>query len=642
MINPKLLVACLALLGMSSLAPTADIDRDVAAFAALPLIERPLLSPDGKRYAALLSLQGRQLLAVMPTRDSDAKRMTLEVGEDNELISWHWVNDQWLLLRLAGTSSVQGDPWRITRAFGLEAATMKLVPIARDRAAQHGAELLWIARDGTPRVLLGIQQSIYSSEESFYPEVFEVDVSTGKLSSRAGPRTSVMNWYADGDGQVRIGVGYNDRQRTQRMLYRNRNGELFRTLDKADLSEGEELTVPAIFLADPKKALAFSDQSGFLALYEFDLEQLKLGEPVFSVPGYDLDSVTKDPSGHQLLGAHFIDTRLRTQWMEPVMAKAQRDLDKALAPDRHAQIISTSADQRRLVVQAASASDPGAFYLTDLDDRRMQPLSAIRPELMGRVLGPVRSLRYKARDGLVIEAVLTLPPGLEPRKLPLVVMPHGGPTARDDESFDWWAQFVASMGYAVIQPNYRGSSGYGTAFEDKADGQYGLAMQDDLLDAIDHLAREGIADPARVCMVGGSYGGYAALRAAQRDGARFRCVVSFAGVADLNAMMRYDSGFLYGASLRRAWQRAAPDLKAVSPANFAAQFSAPVLLMHGKRDRTVPVKQSREMAERLQAAKKDFRYVELPLADHHFSREADRLAFLGELRTFLLQHNPPR
>ena len=165
-------------------------------------------------------------------------------------------------------------------------------------------------------------------------------------------------------------------------------------------------------------------------------------------------------------------------------------------------------------------------------------------------------------------------------------------------------------------------------------------MQDDLNDAVADLASKGVIDPKRVCIAGASYGGYAAMRGAQRDGGKFRCAISYAGVADLNAMLNYDGQFLYGKSMRATWQKAAPDLKDVSPINHASEFSTPVLIMHGKEDRRVPVTQSRRMAAKLRQAGKAVEYVEQPLGDHYFSREADRVQFLEAIEAFLARHNP--
>jgi dipeptidyl aminopeptidase/acylaminoacyl peptidase len=270
----------------------------------------------------------------------------------------------------------------------------------------------------------------------------------------------------------------------------------------------------------------------------------------------------------------------------------------------------------------------------------MEPIAFLYSGLGNFPLAPVTSLHYRARDGLDIEAYLTLPREQVAKGLPLIVMPHGGPAARDDMEWDWWSQYLAHLGYAVIKPNYRGSTGYGSAFYRKGEGQWGLAMQDDLIDAIDHLAAAGTIDPDRVCIVGGSYGGYAALRGAQRDGARYRCAVSYAGVADIAGMMKYDNKFIDSHSRRDFHKRTASDFKAVSPINFPEQFSIPVLLMHGKRDLTVPVNQSQDMYSRLVKAGKKVRYVEQPLGDHHFSRYEDRLQFLQEVTAFLKANNP--
>jgi dipeptidyl aminopeptidase/acylaminoacyl peptidase len=620
----------------TSAADTAD--ATLQAFAAVPLIERPMLSPDGTRFACLLSTEGRQLLAVI--RASDRKSVTIQFAEGDDLVDWDWVNDEWLIITVAATQNMMGDSWRIRRVYGVRASDAKVVALGRDGDGQNAADILWIAHDGTPRVLLAVQQSIYANDEKFYPEVFEVDVSTGRRTSRARPRMGVMDWYADSNGVVRMGIGYRDLSRSSQVIYREKGGEVFRVIDRASARKGESLgPLPAMFLAQPGKALAYSSHSGFTALYELDLETQTLGEEVFSVPGYDIGGLITDPSGQALLGVRYTDTRRRTRWLELGMSKAQRELEQALAP-RRVEIVSMSRDQRRLMVLASSASDPGSYYLLDLDKRKVDEISKVQPLLAGGAQASVSSLQYPARDGLEIEAILRVAAGGVPSDLPLIVMPHGGPHARDDESFDWWAQYLAYLGYAVIQPNYRGSTGYGTDFSEHGEGQWGLAMQDDLHDAVDHLAGAGIVDPKRVCMVGGSYGGYAALRAAQRDSDKLRCAVSFAGISDLVAMVNHDSRYLNSGATRDSQKRQTPDLAAVSPINSLDQFGVPVLLVHGKLDLTVYFTQSSVLAGKLARVGKPVRYVELPEGDHHLSRTEDRVTFLTEITAFLREHNP--
>lgn len=621
-------------------APAAQAAEDpAAAFAALPFIDAPRISPDGLRLAALVAMQEQQLLAVLPV-EGEGEPVFVRIGENEALLDWQWVNDAWLVMRLAGSVSIQGDLWRVTRAYGVRAADGKVVSLAKKDDGQNGAGLLWIASDGSPRILMAVQQSLYSSDEKYYPEVFEVDVSSGKRTSRVKPRMGVMDWYADSDGFVRMGIGYRDLSRTAQVYYRPPGGT-FRTIDTANARKDESLMdLPALFLSEPGRALAFSSASGFIALHEFNLDTRELGPEVFSVPGYDIDSLVTDPTGKELLGVRYTDTRARTEWFEPVMSKAQRDLDAAFGPDGAAQIVSISGDGQRLVVHAGSGSDPGAYYVMNLGSRSLSRIGRVYPGLQDFDLAQVRTLRYPARDGLSIEAVLTLPAGREARGLPLIVMPHGGPAARDAESFDWWAQFLAHLGYAVIQPNYRGSSGYGEAFSASGEGQWGLAMQDDLLDAVDHLAAEGVADPGRVCIVGGSYGGYAALRALERDGLRWRCGISFAGVSDLAQMVRENASYLNAGALRDRQRQRSPDYDAVSPLHGAARFESPVLLVHGRRDLTVRFTHSSAMARALQSAGKPHRYVELPQGDHHLRRREDRLMLLREVAAFLSEHNP--
>lgn len=628
----------------SSSGPAASAVKrwPVEAFAELPFMENPQLSPAGDKVAARVAVNGEQRFVIADVYGSDKKSRIMSLG-DNDLNWWTWVNDEWLLLGLGAEQPMEGMPWYITRAVGLSVQTEKVNMLASRTAAQNADDVIWIARDGTPRILLSYQTSIFADNTGFWPKVDEVNISTGKLRSVVAPRAYVRSWYADAAGVVRMGIGYNDAQRTSIMLYRPDAKSAFRMVARANIRKDESLIVPQLFLPEAGKAIASDDGKGADALYEFDLATLELGKKIFDVPGYDIGEIIPDRSRTGLAGVRYTDDRRRVHWFDPDLATVQAAIDKAVG-SRRAAITSISRDQSKLIVHVGAADRPGAYYFYDQSVGAMQLLAKVNETIGLARLAPVRTIRYKARDGLEIAAVLTVPEGRPAKDLPLILMPHGGPFARDEESWDWWVQFLANRGYAVLQPNYRGSSGYGSAFAAKGEGQWGLAMQDDLNDAVDWAVKEGIANPRRVCIAGASYGGYAAMRAAQRDGGRFRCAISYAGVSDLAAMMRYDSRFLYHGS-RSDWLKAqAPDYRTVSPVNFAASFSTPILLMHGKKDRRVQVSQSREMAEKLKAAGKvagkDYIYVEQPLADHHFSREADRLDFLKRLEAFLAEHNP--
>ncbi|WP_070152961.1 alpha/beta hydrolase family protein [Sphingobium phenoxybenzoativorans] len=610
----------------------------VEAFAELPFMDNLQLSPAGDKIAARVAINAEQRFVIMDIHGRNDRSRVMSLG-DNDLNWWTWVNDDWLLLGLGAEQPMEGMPWYITRAVGLSVQTAKVNMLASRTAAQNGDDAIWIARDGTPRILLSYQTSIYGDNVGFWPKVDEVDISTGRLRTVVASHSNVRSWYADASGTVRMGIGYNDAQRTSTMLYRPDAKTAFKTVARANRRKDESLIVPQLFLPEAGKAIASDDSDGAEALYEFDLTTLELGKKIFEVPGYDIGEIVPDRTQTGLAGVRYTDERRRVHWFDSDLATVQADIDKAVGT-RRATITSMSRDQSKLLVHVGGPDRPGAYYYFDRPSGAMNLLARVNETIGLARLAPVRTVRYKARDGLEIAAVLTVPEGRPEKNLPLILMPHGGPFARDEESWDWWVQFLANRGYVVLQPNYRGSSGYGSSFAEKGEGQWGLAMQDDLNDAVDWAVKEGIADPKRVCIAGASYGGYAAMRAAQRDGGKFRCAISYAGVSDLAAMMRYDSRFLYHGA-RSDWLKAqAPDYRAVSPVNFASSFSTPILLMHGKKDRRVQVGQSREMAEKLKAAGKDYIYVEQPLGDHHFSREADRLDFLKRLEAFLAEHNP--
>ncbi|ATY30591.1 alpha/beta hydrolase family protein [Sphingomonas psychrotolerans] len=608
---------------------------DTAVFAEIPSFEGPELSPNGKAIAAKVAVNGTQYFAIIPLDGGKARLVGLG---DADLNWWSWVNDEWLVIGIGQLVPYEGDDIYVSRALGVNATSVKLTKLSSRDAAQDADDVIWTASDGTPRILMASQTSLYTSEPGFWPQVDEIDVSTGRHKTVVRGNEGIFNWYADGSGAVRMGYGMSLDGRTRRVVYRDSAKGSFRTIDRARTHK-EALTVPAMFLKEPGRAVMIADdEQGYSALWELDLETLARGKQLFATKGYDIGGLVRDASGFNYLGVYVNEDKPGIRWTDPAL-EAMHKTVAAKIKGGEPRIVSLSRDRSAAIVHVGGVNAPGAYFLYRAADDSMQFLKMNNSTIGLKRMHPVRTIRYKARDGLEIAAVLTLPFGKK-NKLPLIVMPHGGPFARDTEEWDWWAQFLAERGYAVVQPNYRGSSGYGTPFTEKGQGQWGLAMQDDLNDVVTELAKLGIADPRRVCMVGASYGGYAAMRAAQRDGKLYRCAVAYAGVSDLNRMIGHDRNFL-GAGARKDWLKMqAPDLKSVSPVHHAEEFSIPLLLVHGKKDRVVPPVHSRVMAQKLKAAGKDVTWIEQPEADHHFSRSEDRLEFLKALEAFLAKHNP--
>jgi dipeptidyl aminopeptidase/acylaminoacyl peptidase len=489
--------------GQASAAPAAApaaAPRPVEDFTALPFMERPKLSPDGTKIAALVAIKGKQYFAIMPLVGRAEPKF---VPSTTDVNWWSWVNNDWLVVGIGAMDRFEGEDVYIRRAIGVRADAGKIVPLTGTDMGL-GDDVLWIADDGSPRIRLALQKTIYQM-----PEVVEVDVSTGRSKQIVAPHNDILGWYADSQGTVRLGIGLVKDGRSSRLYYRNRDTENFRIIDRANT---RDMIVPSLFLPERDQALAIDDADGFQAVYKLDLKTMKLGERVFGVPGYDVGGIVEDRESPRMLGVSVVENAPKTYWMDPAIAQVQAALDKA-AGSRRAQIVSFSRDRTVFLVHIGAPDRPGSYYVM-AGDGKLPRLADVNARIGTGKLNPVRTIRYKARDGLEIAAVLTLPAGRPAKGLPVIVMPHGGPFARDAESWDWWSQFLAERGYAVIQPNFRGSAGYGTAFAKKGQGQWGLAMQDDLNDALAHLVKEGIADRKRACMVGASYGGYAAMRAA--------------------------------------------------------------------------------------------------------------------------------
>ncbi|MGT2513805.1 alpha/beta hydrolase family protein [Sphingomonas panni] len=610
----------------------------ITAFAELPLLESPSLSPDGTRVMAKGAVNGRQVLLLTSLVDA-TQRHTMGAPENTDINWWRWVNDDWVVIGLGAQQDYFGHEIYVTRVLAISTDLKTTRKLDWTNSGVHADNVLWVAHDGSPRILLSKQTGI-ETEADFNPSVFEIDVSTGKSRRVAEGRPNVYNWYADGEGQVRAAYQYNDSSRSAALLYRANNRDTFRTIARRARKDEDGITIPLTFRADGASAVAFDDEDGFTSLYEVSLPDLKLGRKLYGLEGYDVDGIVDNQQENDVIGARVTDRHGRSIWFDERLKELQTAIDGSVG-DRRARIISWNRDRSRFLIEVGAPSQPGGLYFWDTGNPRMNRIAWNSDTLKSRRLSPVSTIRYAARDGTPIEAVLTMPRHRVGQKnLPLIVLPHGGPSARDSEGWDWWTQYLAEIGYVVIQPNYRGSSGYGVAFAKKGAGEWGLKMQDDLNDAVTHLAKQGIADPKRVCMVGASYGGYAAMRAAQRDGKLYRCAISYAGVSDLAALRRYDSQFLNGRTIGDWLKTQAPDFQLISPRFHAADFSTPILLMHGKVDKRVPVAQSRTLAAELKRAGKPYRYVEQPLGDHFFSRSEDRLQFLSEMTAFLKEHNP--
>ena len=616
----------------SAAAPAVD-QVPIEHFAALPFIDSPRLSPNGTKVAAKVAINGKQALVVTGLFGQAAHRV-LPPGKV-DVNWWRWVNDDWLVIGIGDQDKIYDEEVYVTRLAGVKADMTKIVPLGWTKTGLDADDVLWIARDGSTRILTS-KSTGYFVIEDYLPSVWEADVATGEMKRILKSQADVVDWDADGNGNIRMGYLALSNDRLG-VLYRRDGVSKF---EKVILkrTKDQSIPIPQVYRRDGT-AIAIADDGGRNEVYELNLPSFTLGKKLFGDAKYDVEDVISNAPDDDLDGVVVVDRKVRVDWLNPDLKAVQADLDKSVGVG-NGRIVSLSRDRKKMLVEVGDPSQAGSIYFWDTSSARMDRIGYNQSALKSRKLSQVKTIAYTARDGTPIEAVLTLPRNRAASNLPLIVMPHGGPAARDMEAFDWWTQYLAESGYAVIQPNYRGSTGFGVAFQKAGEGEWGLKMQDDLLDAIAFVAQQGIADPKRVCIIGASYGGYAAMRGAQRDSAHYKCAISYAGVSDLSAMKRYDTQFLLGKYAKTYWKKQARDFTNVSPRFHAEGFGAPILIAHGVEDKRVPIKQSRWMVEALKKAGKPYRYLEQKEGDHHFSRAEDRLEFLKATKAFLDKYNP--
>lgn len=608
-----------------------------ADFGALPFMSHPKLSPDGKRVLTSAYLGGEKALAVIDLIAGSSASRRISVPDQYDLVWYRWAGDQRILMSVGRSIKYFGDDAYSTRLLAFDLGTNQAKFIGRREQGLEGDNVIHVDREGR-WLLLSIQKTIYD-----YPSVWRVDLDTLDMKEVVRQWPGVWDWFADTSGTVRAGLGY--QRRNWWLVYRKNEKDSFSKIIRSTLDADQEGQIEQFVPLDGSDAgyAIANTRTGRYGLYKYDFATDTIGEAIFEHAEVDIDHFHQSTAG-EITAVYYTDDRSRIAWLDPKMKAVQAKIDQAL-PNRINRVVSFSRDDSKMLVWTGSASDPGAYYYYDQDQDAMKLLVRPFSKLSGKPLVPMESTKYAARDGLEIPAYLTLPRDVEPKALPLVIMPHGGPFLRDAWGYDVWAQFLASRGYAVLQPNFRGSTGYGRAFVEKGHGQWGRAMQDDLDDGVKWLVAQGKVDGKRVCIMGGSYGGYAALWAAARNPEIYRCAISFAGISDLAAMMRYDRRQFSATRYYRNWREKvqgekAFDLDTVSPLYAAERINIPLLIAHGSEDEIVPMSQSKKLHEALAKRKHEHVYVIYEGEGHGFDSPENATNFLERVEQFLGTHNP--
>lgn len=658
--------ACLVASGLAWSAPARADPPTAAAFVEPATLSNASLSPSG-RYLVWVVRTGQDNAVHIRDLDTGAVS-TIGAGSSREhfgglFVDWIlWKTDGRLLIGLTRLEVVRRGEredgsvrsvryGRSVQSVALDGSGVRTLKAPHARDVDPGV-VLDTLRDDPDHILMTYRSAIGGLD------VARVNIVTGESQKVLGGGRRVLDYITDRTGAVVGRIAY--RGPSGRILlmealnpdgdwtevYRLRRDEI------RDLPDYEFLGPTAepgkIYVTIQPDAANGENTAG---VHVFDFATRTMSPAVWRHPQYDVSAIVVDPESSELLAGCYWADIYQCDFNDPRDNALMTGIRRFFGEGWSVSVVSQARDNSRWLVQASAPNNPGEFYIFNVAERSMASVGAIYPALPQASLGTMRRIDYVAADGQALFGYLTRPPGVaEDARPPLVVMPHGGPEVRDYLAYNMRAQFLATRGYQVFQPNFRGSSGLGKAFAEAGHREWGGRMQDDVTAGVDFLAAQGLADRGQVCIAGASYGGYAALYGGANQPDLYRCVISIAGPSDLLAMLRferYEAGAESDSDRYDYWVRSIGDpredraaIEAISPLRRAADWRAPVLLIHGDEDGVVPVSQSRDMARALTRAGKDVRLVELEGAGHNGWSTDQEATVLTEMETFLARHLP--
>ena len=469
-------------------------------------------------------------------------------------------------------------------------------------------------------------------------DVFRVNVKTGEEKLIAQNPGNITGWETDHAGKLRAATT-SDGVNTS-LLYREREEDPFKPILTTSF---KETVNPAFFTFDNQKMYVRSNRGrDKIAIFVFDPKTAKEGEMLFEHPDVDVTGLTFSRKRKVLTTVSYTTWKRQRKFLDAETEAIFKDLEAKL-PGYEVNIASTNRAEDKFIVATSGDKSRGQRYLYDKATKKLDLLADVSPWLPASELADMKPIQYKSRDGLTIHGYLTLPKGVPAKNLPVVVNVHGGPWARDNWGFNPEVQFLANRGYAVFQPNFRGSTGYGRKFWEASFKQWGRAMQDDITDGVQWLIKDGVADPKRVAIYGGSYGGYATLAGVAFTPDLYAAAVDYVGVANLLTFMKTIPP--YWKPYLEMFQEMVGDmekdkamLEAASPVNHADKIKTPLFIAQGAKDPRVNKAESDQMVEALKKRGVEVQYMVKDNEGHGFSNEENRFEFYEAMEKFLSQH----
>lgn len=635
----------------ASAAPDSGLANDATLFGLRESAQSMSISPSGNKILLIAAGPDRsQLLQVLDVPSGQVSTVLRAEGKPESLRWCELASDTQIVCKYGGDVRMDNMIVGFSRLITLGADGKNIRSLGTpDNGRQVGlkqfdGEILdWLpdqpgnvlmARNYLPEIIVGS-----NIDKASGLGVDRIELGTNKVSRVETPRPGADGYLTDGRGNVRLMIVRDERGGTltglTKFRYRpagSRDWKDFGEYRSADNSGDYPVAVEG----ESNTAFVLRETSGRDALYRVALDGSGTRTLIAANPKVDIDSVVRLGHGQKVIGYTYADDRRHTVYFDPEYNKLAASLGKVIPGSPVIHFVGANNNAGKLLVFASSDTNPGMFYLYDRQSRKLNEIAAVRPQLEGRTLAPVKPVLIPAGGDVKIPGYLTLPVGSSGKNLPAVVLPHGGPSARDEWGFDWLAQFLAARGYAVIQPNYRGSAGFGAEWMGANGFQQWETAISDIGSAANYLVAEGIADPGRLAIVGWSYGGYAALQSAAVQPNLYKAAVAVAPVTDLLLLKREAENF-NNSRLVAKFVGSGDHVTAGSPLRRAAAIKVPVLMVHGDMDANVGVQHSVKMLEALQKNGTKAELLRYKDLDHQLDDSAARTEMLTRIGTFLDQ-----
>lgn len=644
----KLLFLAIAFYSIAFSSISAQSKLSYKDFGVLPMFEKPSISPDGNKIVAIYNTGDGPSVVLSDFGGQEISTLLKLKKAKDRIDNVYWINDKRVLISASYSEKIVDRYFRMTRLFAIDVNGKNLREVKQrgrrdlnnwEKIAAGDVRLVSLLKNDKEHILV----QLYDKRDK-NGAVFKFNVNNGNLDKLFANTYNVHSWVVNSDGVVVFGYGTDKTERDVRTIwYRKDVSSEWRLIHKQKAYEGE--TFKPIIVQDNRLLVISDRETRRDSLWQYDIEKGKFEKLIYSNDKYDIEGVIYTANRDRVLGVYYYDDFLRNHYLEDVDNNISTLVQNTFK-SFETYIYSLSKDKKRMLILAANDNSPSKFLWMDLNVKKAGIWFTQYPYLTKKSFPNVSPYTFKAKDGTELSGYLTLPENTNPKKTPLVVWPHGGPTGvRDYKDFDTFVQFFVSKGYAVLQMNFRGSGGFGSDFQVAGYKEWGKLMQEDVYDALDWLKSKQLVNTDNACIAGYSYGGYVALTASFQKPNSFKCIVSVAGVSDLLELAEDD--YRWEGNLRAhvineigdpTNAEIAKELAAVSAINNLDKIKAPILLLHGTYDTQVRFEQSSNFYEKAKKAGIDVKYIEYKYGTHYLDEPTNRLDAFKNIGTFLEQH----